>query len=312
MRRCGAVCSPEEFQAAVNVTFHGFESEVYDEIHQDMWRSLPPIFDLFAGDCLASAQLPDALAMLDIGCGTGLASDSILKSRLGPRVRSIDLLDTSPKMLARATERSRKWGVPVRTYEGILDSIPDSNRYDLIVTCSVLHHVPDIPGFVNNVARLQPAGGIFLHLQDPNADAAADPEFRKRCAMVSKSVPEWLARLAPRRIAGRIWRELTGHQGDDYISKTNRELLGRSVIARPLTAAELFSITDIHIHDQQGISVSRLKDLMPSYTLISQRTYGFFGILRSSLPASLQSQEDAWIVEGALNGGHVGAAWLRR
>ena len=81
MRRHGAQCTAEEFHAAVNVTFHNFESEVYDQEHVDMWESLPQQFDLFADDVLHSVPaLPASLLVLDIGCGTRLASHCILQS----------------------------------------------------------------------------------------------------------------------------------------------------------------------------------------------------------------------------------------
>jgi ubiquinone/menaquinone biosynthesis C-methylase UbiE len=312
MQRCGAHCSPAEFHAAVNVVFHEFESEVYDDIHQDMWTSLPPLFALFAEDCVRAGGLPEEIAMLDIGCGTGLASDSILKSCLGPRIRSIDLLDTSPKMLARALQRSKGWSAAATPIEGIVDSLPAGRRYDLIVTCSVLHHVPDIPAFLNSVARLQPGPGFFIHIQDPNRESVNDPEAARRAALISSNaLPEWAARLSPKRVLARLSREISGQQGKDYISKANQELIRRRIVTKPLTTTELFSITDIHTHVDEGISVDDIKPWMPGYRLTSRHSYGFFGALKSMLPARLQSEEDRLLAEGALNGVHIGAAWKR-
>src|SRR5271166_2354721 len=115
MRKHQSTGSPEQFHAAVNVTFHEFEAEVYDQEHRDMWVSVPKQVELLVGDWLAKCpQPPESLHLLDIGCGTGLASDSLLKSRVGPKVRSIDLLDTSRAMLRRAAERAAGWPVPVR------------------------------------------------------------------------------------------------------------------------------------------------------------------------------------------------------
>jgi SAM-dependent methyltransferase len=116
MRRHGARCSPSEFHAAVNVAFHRYESELYDELHRDMWESLPLQIALLAGDCLrvAGAAEPGPLRMLDIGCGTGLATDLLLRSPLGPFITEVDLLDTSTAMLARAQQRRQQWGKPRR------------------------------------------------------------------------------------------------------------------------------------------------------------------------------------------------------
>lgn len=51
MRRHGVRCSAAEFHAAVNVTFHRFEAEEYDQLHRDMWDSLPQQIALLSGDC---------------------------------------------------------------------------------------------------------------------------------------------------------------------------------------------------------------------------------------------------------------------
>jgi SAM-dependent methyltransferase len=223
----------------------------------------------------------------------------------------VDLLDTSPKMLGQAVRRSRTWNVPVSPLEGIVESLPGKgNSYDLIVTCSVLHHVPDLGAFVRAVRSLQTAGGIFIHLQDPNGDFLSDPEYRQRIAEHQPGTMSLMVRrFSPGRIVGRIYRELTGRQGEDYISKTNASLLRQGVIQTSLTVEELFAVTDIHVHDEQGISVNELQRLMPEYELLTRRSYGFFGQLASTLPPSLKRVEEQLIASRVLNGSHVSAVW---
>src|ERR1700721_3015771 len=108
--------------------------------------------------------------MLDIGCGPGLATDMILRTELGPRIVQVDLVDTSKAMLARAEMRRREWGKPGERWEGLVESLTGRKSYDLIVTCSVLHHVPDLPSFLGAVASLQSrtSGALFLPLRAPN------------------------------------------------------------------------------------------------------------------------------------------------
>jgi SAM-dependent methyltransferase len=311
MRQSGAGCSAEEFHAAVSVTFHQFESETYDEGQRDMWESLPLQFNLLVDDSLRSCpDFVQSISVLDVGCGTGLASDCLLRSPLGGRIREIDLLDTSSAMLDRARRRAAHWGIPVACHEGILETLPGEKRYDLIVTCSVLHHVPDLAAFLRSVRGRQAAGGLFLHLQDPNGDFLEDPDLRRRIAEVSpRRFPEWAGRLAPRRVLGRVYRELTGRQGTDCVSKTNRELLRKGVIRTPLTVAQVYAITDIHVQDGQGISIAQMCRWLPDYDLASRRSYAFFGVLRSTLSMRLRASEDELVAQRAPNGARVGAAW---
>jgi 2-polyprenyl-3-methyl-5-hydroxy-6-metoxy-1,4-benzoquinol methylase len=153
MCRRGVRVGATEFQTAVNIAFHEFESEVYDQEHSDMWNSLPQQFELLVGDCLRQIRVSSGLRLLDIGCGTGLAFECLLHTPIGKHINSIDLIDTSPAMVKRATDRARQTGLPVAAYEGLLDLLPAENKYDVIVTCSVLHHVPDVPQFLFHVRR---------------------------------------------------------------------------------------------------------------------------------------------------------------
>jgi SAM-dependent methyltransferase len=63
-------------------------------------------------------DMPADLRMLDIGCGTGLASDSLLKAAVGSRVRAIDLLDISPEMLRRVSQCASRWPAPATCHRG--------------------------------------------------------------------------------------------------------------------------------------------------------------------------------------------------
>jgi SAM-dependent methyltransferase len=314
MQRHGAKCSVEEFHNAVNVTFHEFESEVYDSEHKCMWESLPRQFALLIDDWLAGLpQVPRDIRLLDIGCGTGLATDSIVKTRVGKNLQSISLLDTSPAMLRRASERGAQWPKTPSIHQGLLDSLEGQSRFDLIITCSVLHHVPDVPAFLRDVRRLQAPNGVFLHLQDPNGDYLNDPELASRTAEFAKQrTPEWMRRIAPRRIMRRLVREVTGKQPDDYVSKTNRKLLENGVVESSLTVRELYEITDIHVLDGEGIPVSRMRTWMPDYDLISTRSYGFWGELWSDLPPGLRTREEELISSRAPNGQYVGGIWKLR
>jgi 2-polyprenyl-3-methyl-5-hydroxy-6-metoxy-1,4-benzoquinol methylase len=310
-------CSLEEFHSAVNLAFHKHESAVYDQVHKVMWDSLPEQFLLLVGDVERSGPLAGgALALLDIGCGTGLASDSMVRTALGPRIASLTLLDVSPEMLARAKTRSANWKKQVEPMLGMLHEVPLAKKYDIIITSSVLHHIPDLADFLANVARLQAPRGVFLHMQDPNGDYMHDPTLVERKAeykLESESqLPGWLRRLAPSRLAARMQRLLGATEPVDYLSLTNQELLTSGVIAKPMSPPDIWAITDLHDNEDTGVSIEQMKPLLPGYDLISSRSYAFCGQLAGGLTGSRLQQESELIAQQAPNGQYVGAVWRHR
>src|ERR1039457_3760801 len=125
MDRHGVRCSPEEFHQSVNVLCRYGESEIYDRAHRDMWESLPRQFDLLVGDWLrCDPHATREIRLLHIGCGTGCASDCLLKTAIGDRIKTIDLIDTSRAMLQQASRRASRWKAPSVCHEGLLDSLP--------------------------------------------------------------------------------------------------------------------------------------------------------------------------------------------
>jgi SAM-dependent methyltransferase len=286
---------------------------VYDEIHQDMWTSLPQQLDLLASEIRDT--LPHGpLRVLDIGCGTGLSSDLLLRSAIGPRVESLHLLDTSPRMLARAKARLENRTATLDSTEGLLDERFAPESFDVILTCSVLHHIPDLASFVAHVACIQKPGGFFIHLQDPNADAASDPELAERTRLLANAtrslIPKTLRRLTPRRVLAAVTRHIR-HNADSYIERANRAWLAQGYIIRPMTPKDIWTITDIHDNYGDGMSLKSLRRPLPNYEMISSRTYGFFSKRISSLPPHLQRAETNLIGQRAQNGHYVSAAWQR-
>lgn len=310
--RYGATCSLDEFQQAVNLIFHNVESEVYDEIHEHMWLSLPRQFELLTADILSVAPERE-LKVLDIGCGTGLSSELLLRTPLGSRIRSLYLLDTSPRMLERSQARLSGHSVDVETTTGRISDLQRVGHFDLIIACSVLHHIPDLAAFAKDVRRLQAPGGFFAHLQDPNADSARNPEQQNRCEIYKRQSQPFFSRLIPRILPHRLilamFRRLAGKQKKTYLDRVNDELIRQQVILRPMSPKDIWSVTDIHVGRGGGISVADLARYLPDYQLISRRSYAFFSELASHLPPNLREQENALIEAGSQEGCDLAAAW---
>jgi SAM-dependent methyltransferase len=138
----------------------------YRSAHRRYERRHPEIFN-----AREQARLRDALAgalehiepagerpvALDLGCGSGNVTRHLVE--LGADVTAADV---SPGFL-RMVER--RFGSRVRTLQlnGIdLAGLPDGG-FDLVTAYSVLHHVPDYLGLLDEVARvLRPGGAVYL------------------------------------------------------------------------------------------------------------------------------------------------------
>ncbi len=156
---------------------------------------------------------------------------------------------------------------------GWIESLPARARYDVIVAAGVLRQVADLREFTRQVAMRQLAGGIFVHLHDPNGDYLEDGEYWERRERLERS-----GRGILRRMSGRI-RERGERAG--RIREINQELLREKIIRKPLNSVELESVAGLRRREGRAISMREMQTVLPDYRLVSTRSYAFFGELVS-------------------------------
>ncbi|MDD4816464.1 MAG: class I SAM-dependent methyltransferase [Victivallaceae bacterium] len=120
--------------------------------------------ELIAGAALCTT--PDAVNMLDVGCGAGNNTLKFLQLR---SPMNCDLLDLSAKMLDRARKR-----VVAADPDGVVRTIQadfrearlPENRYDVVFAAAVLHHLRDDAdwriAFKKLYAITAPGGGLWI------------------------------------------------------------------------------------------------------------------------------------------------------
>jgi ubiquinone/menaquinone biosynthesis C-methylase UbiE len=301
IRSKGGNVSASEFQRALNVYFHDVEATCYDDLHRAMWDSLPPVFDQMVAEVEPRAATTSRWTLADIGCGTGLATELVLRTTLSARIAELQLVDTSSEMIARCQARSKSWGLPTRFIHGQIDGLPDTS-VDFLIANSVLHHIPHLPAFCQQVTRVLRPGGFFLHVHDARSAAFESPIVRQRVARLAaarrRSLPTALLARIPyvRRIARSLRRWLSPRHGSDYLEEVNQKLIAAGLIKRKMSGPEIWSITDLRVGDlpysgTDGISVDELATAMPACECLSIRTYGYFGELPSQLPPELAAEE---------------------
>lgn len=316
MKSKGCTLTPEEFQERVNIVFHNHESLMYDEIHSDLKNSLQEQVNLLINDLFKyPSSVPDKIHMLDVGCGTGLSTQYLLNSRIEPNISQITMLDSADKMLEKAKDKAGNWKKPVEFVNGYLDDLQD--KFDLVIICSVLHHIPNLDDFLNQIDQIIKPNGILLHLQDPNADYFNDELYNKRLASYEKRGRQNSKRITA-YIPKSFKRFVNRKRGkQDYIDQINDQLLEEKVIASRMSADELWSVTDIHVPtkydtSRKGISLSSLKKKLSNFNLVNQRSYGFFGKLKHDLNEDFEREEEKLIAENHLNGRNLACIWIKR
>ena len=106
---------------------------------------------------LAAVPTGPDTRVLEYGAGTGLVTQA-LRDRVGP----VTLADNSPGMRAVLQEKIAAGALPqgARVWDLDLESQPaPDERFDLVVSSMVMHHVADLSTVLSGFARLLDAGG---------------------------------------------------------------------------------------------------------------------------------------------------------
>jgi SAM-dependent methyltransferase len=298
MARCGATQAPEAFVRAVSNAYHELQASVYDRLHLEarnlVTREAAPMID--------ALDLPAKASVLDIGCGTGFASGLILQ-RVGARVEKLVCADVSAHMLEMCR---RKFDGDGRVSYLRMDSRELRDRgeaFDLVVTCSVVHHVTDLESFFDDITALVADGGHYLMLDEPSASFQRNPEcadLARRYAAHARARRR-LRFLDPAAYASKLAR-LLRREKPFSVDAVNALLLEKNIIRHSLAPVEIGRLVDVHdpVNEPnllfRGAGSFALEDMatryLQAFQLARVHSYGFLGYVDESL-ASRPWREEA-------------------
>lgn len=87
------------------------------------------------------ARLEPGQSVLDVGCGTGSLAIAV-KQRVG-HPGTVQGIDASREMIARARKKASKAGVDVTFTHGVVEALPfPDGQFDAVLSTLMLHHLP--------------------------------------------------------------------------------------------------------------------------------------------------------------------------
>jgi len=131
-----------------------YDGALIEHLH---YRGPALLRDAVAAAMRAAGRPPHFDAMLDLGCGTGLAG-----AALRPYVDRLVGVDLSPAMVAQAAGKGLYDRlVTAEAKAALADEIAACARYDLVVAADVFVYVNDLAPILGAIAKLLAPGGIL-------------------------------------------------------------------------------------------------------------------------------------------------------
>ncbi|MFB6146630.1 MAG: methyltransferase domain-containing protein [Halobacteriaceae archaeon] len=138
-------------------TFYRFLSKVYDRVNPFVWT------EAMRAEALAMADIEAGDRVLDVGCGTGFATEGIVE-----RTEDVYGLDQSVHQLDQAYDRLGRFG-PVQFHVGDAERLPfQSDTFDVVWSSGSIEYWPDPVAALRELRRVAVPGGTVL-VVGPNA-----------------------------------------------------------------------------------------------------------------------------------------------
>jgi SAM-dependent methyltransferase len=152
--------------------------EFHDEVEADTYdarmgvvhdaESIRRIVDEL--ETVLGGPLPLTGVVVDAASGTGNLALKLASHGHYDRVCAVDI---SARSLEVASRNADALGVRIETLVSEMVRLPfDDGSVDLVVGCAFLHHLPDPPAFMQEVARILRPGGAMIVIGEPTAFGA--------------------------------------------------------------------------------------------------------------------------------------------
>lgn len=193
----------EELVERLNNLFHSVEASHYNRRHGEIFDQLPPLWNAMIRR--VDAEQTQSWSILDYGCGTGFEATQILRAIPVERIERLVCFDLSPHMLVQCRENLATV-CPQAEFTTDLETIRGGKKpLNMLVTNSVLHHMPRPWRTVDSLNSLLDKGVVWLQGHEPSRRFFENPE----CVAIWNAFMRqrrWRKFLSPNPYFARLWK----------------------------------------------------------------------------------------------------------
>jgi SAM-dependent methyltransferase len=257
----------------VNEIFHSFAAGRYDREHPEIHLQLPPLW----AEMIAQLPPERSWKVLNVGCGTGFESD-ILMNRLGDRVAKLIAYDPSLEMLTLCRGRLRRFSQV--SFCSRIEETYSQGPFNLLLTNSLLHHLPDIEDTVRSLLPCLSGNAVWLAGHEPSARFYRNHQCMELFARYRR-FREHAKWLVPRNYVSKVRLLLRRSP----LSATAEVAFKRGLFLKRPSPAVIDKIVDFHVpHSVDDVSNGRGLDVLTmqnwfehDWHLHWSKTYSFLG-----------------------------------
>ncbi len=266
----------------VNKLYHSLEAATYDTEHNEIIQGLPEIWKDMCTVVNTVFDPSKRLRILDYGSGTGFEAESVVLNFGKQRIEQLVCYDPSVEMLQKAMSRlkGRISNVEYHSDTHFLQGVVE--KFDLVITNSVLHHMPDPMSVIRNLLTKMTQDACWMAGHEPSVRYWNNPACAQFYADYLKQ--RKLRRFFdPASIASFFRRKLL--PGSDILSQVAVLAHDKGLFETVPSPRIIRGLVDFHVstnrndeNDSVGFDFREIqKDLQFEMNLIWHTTYNFIG-----------------------------------
>lgn len=266
----------DQLVVEMNRIFHRFEADIYDNKHPEISEQLPSIWKEMSKK-VTEYFGSKALRILDFGCGTGFEAQQLLQSIPVSSVAALTCYDPSAEMLERCCTKIAPLYHKAVFCSSLEEVLASNEPHTLLLTNSVLHHLPDVASTIGNLLPFLSPDAMWLAGHEPSL------HFYKNGECVA-NLEAYLKERRTSSLYSRLIKRIFYRKSNLYI-KIAQEVVRAGLFKRQPSALVIDRIVDFHVaHSIKEISIGRgfdfsvlQQDFQDSWKLAWIKTYAFMG-----------------------------------